>query len=53
MSMVAGAVIGELIDIDAAMNRLGLWAERKLGMKGGDTTAEGGVPAAAGTGRSF
>ena len=31
MSMVAGAAIGELINIDALMNRLGLWAERKLG----------------------
>jgi uncharacterized membrane protein YqgA involved in biofilm formation len=30
MSLVAGAVLGELIDIDKWMNRLGLWAERKL-----------------------
>jgi uncharacterized membrane protein YqgA involved in biofilm formation len=30
MSLVAGAVIGELINIDALMNRLGAWAERKL-----------------------
>ncbi|MDR2434703.1 MAG: DUF554 domain-containing protein [Treponema sp.] len=35
MSMVAGAVVGELINIDKWMNRLGLWAERKLGMAGG------------------
>jgi uncharacterized membrane protein YqgA involved in biofilm formation len=34
MSMVAGAVIGELINIDKWMNRLGLWAERRLGMAG-------------------
>ncbi|MCL2070343.1 MAG: DUF554 domain-containing protein [Treponema sp.] len=33
MSLVGGAALGELINIDAAMNRLGLWAERKLGMK--------------------
>jgi uncharacterized membrane protein YqgA involved in biofilm formation len=33
-SLVVGAALGELIDIDAAMNRLGLWAERKLGMAG-------------------
>ncbi|MDR2952074.1 MAG: DUF554 domain-containing protein [Treponema sp.] len=32
MSMVIGAVIGELIDIDKWMNRLGKWAERKLGV---------------------
>ena len=34
MSMVCGAVIGELINIDALMNRLGLWAEKRLGMNG-------------------
>ena len=32
MSMVAGAFIGELINLDGLMNRLGLWAERKLQM---------------------
>ena len=32
MSLVGGAALGELINIDALMNRLGLWAERKLGM---------------------
>jgi uncharacterized membrane protein YqgA involved in biofilm formation len=32
MSMVAGAVIGELVNIDGLMNRFGLWAEKKLGM---------------------
>ncbi|MDR1144506.1 MAG: DUF554 domain-containing protein, partial [Spirochaetaceae bacterium] len=31
MSMVLGALAGELIDIDRRMNSLGLWAERKLG----------------------
>ena len=41
MSMVIGAVLGELINIDGLMNRLGLWAERKLGM--GKATA--GKPA--------
>ena len=35
MSLVTGAVIGELINIDKLINRLGLWAERKLGMSGG------------------
>ena len=33
MSMVAGAVIGELINIDRLMNRLGQWAEKKLNIK--------------------
>ena len=32
ISIVTGAVIGELIDIDKRMNRLGQWAERRLGM---------------------
>jgi uncharacterized membrane protein YqgA involved in biofilm formation len=32
ISMIAGAVIGELIDIDKYMNRFGQWAEKKLGM---------------------
>ncbi|MDR0568433.1 MAG: DUF554 domain-containing protein [Spirochaetaceae bacterium] len=35
LSMVAGAAIGELINIDRLMNRFGNWAERRLGMKGG------------------
>jgi len=43
MSMVGGAIIGELINIDKLMNQLGTWAERRLGMDGKDT----------GTGRSF
>jgi uncharacterized membrane protein YqgA involved in biofilm formation len=33
MSMVTGSVIGEFINIDAWMNRLGLWAEQRLGMR--------------------
>ncbi|MCL2232861.1 MAG: DUF554 domain-containing protein [Treponema sp.] len=36
MSMVAGAAIGELVNIDAFVNRLGAWAERRLGVKAGD-----------------
>jgi uncharacterized membrane protein YqgA involved in biofilm formation len=32
ISLVIGAIIGELIDIDKWMNRLGLWAERRFGM---------------------
>jgi len=49
MSMVSGAVLGELINIDAFMNRLGLWAERRLGkaVPGGPSGSTGGE------GRSF
>jgi uncharacterized membrane protein YqgA involved in biofilm formation len=35
MSMVGGAILGELINIDKQMNRFGGWAEKKLGMSGG------------------
>lgn len=44
MSLVLGAVIGELIDIDARMNRLGVWAEKRLdigGKKEGHSFAKG------------
>lgn len=34
ISMVIGAVIGEAINIDKQMNRLGVWAENKLGFSG-------------------
>lgn len=36
LSMVAGSVLGELIDLDGAMNRLGRWAEAKLGFTDGN-----------------
>jgi len=31
MSMVTGSVIGELLDIDRGMNRIGEWAEKRMG----------------------
>jgi uncharacterized membrane protein YqgA involved in biofilm formation len=37
MSMVIGAVIGELINIDKWMNRFGQWAERKLRTNNAET----------------
>ena len=40
MSLVAGALAGELIDIDGWMNRAGRWAEQKLSRAGG--VARGG-----------
>jgi uncharacterized membrane protein YqgA involved in biofilm formation len=39
LSMVIGAAIGELLNIDSFRNRLGLWAERRLGMS---ANADGG-----------
>ena len=33
MSMVSGAALGEFIGIDNLINRLGLWVERRLGLK--------------------
>jgi uncharacterized membrane protein YqgA involved in biofilm formation len=44
MSMVTGAVVGELVNIDRLMNRFGEWTERKLRMSGG-TFARGFVAA--------
>jgi uncharacterized membrane protein YqgA involved in biofilm formation len=32
MSMVGGAITGELINIDRLMNRFGAWAEKRLGL---------------------
>ena len=49
MSMVTGSLIGELIDIDKWMNRLGLWVESKLCMDkpgaGGRSFSKGFVSA--------
>jgi len=42
MSMVVGAIIGELINIDKWMNRFGQWAERKLGMGGSEGKSSSG-----------
>ena len=36
LSMVAGCVLGEMIDLDKKMNQLGQWAERKLGFSDGN-----------------
>ncbi|MDR2149899.1 MAG: DUF554 domain-containing protein [Spirochaetaceae bacterium] len=44
VSMVCGAIIGELLNIDRLMNRFGSWAEHKLKMSGG-TFAQGFVSA--------
>lgn len=44
VSMVVGSILGEFVDIDRAMNRVGVWAEKKLGFQGG-TFAKGFVSA--------
>ena len=46
ISMVLGAIIGGLLDIDKQVNRLGDWVERKFRKEGGTVTlAEGFVSA--------
>jgi uncharacterized membrane protein YqgA involved in biofilm formation len=47
ISIVSGGILGELADIDKQMNRLGLWAEKRLGGKkgGGGKFAQGFVSA--------
>lgn len=35
-SMIVGSILGELIDIDKGMNKLGKWAENKLGAGDGN-----------------
>jgi uncharacterized membrane protein YqgA involved in biofilm formation len=55
MSMVGGAVIGELIDIDKWMNRFGLWVEKKLGLVPQNAAVQeipAGLPAGSGSGGS-
>ena len=47
LSMVSGAVIGELINIDRLMNRLGAWAEAKIGIK--DAGSQSAISINAGT----
>ncbi|MDR3645240.1 MAG: DUF554 domain-containing protein [Clostridia bacterium] len=44
LSLVAGAVVGELIDIDKWLNRLGAWLQRRFKSKNG-SFAEGFVTA--------
>lgn len=45
-AMVLGAIVGTLMDIDGAINRLGAWVERKFHAEGGKTSlAEGFVTA--------
>jgi uncharacterized membrane protein YqgA involved in biofilm formation len=55
MSMVGGAIAGELIDIDKWMNRFGAWVEKKLGLSPENAAAPetpAGVPTGPGGGAS-
>ena len=38
-SLVLGAIVGTLLDIDGAINRLGLWAERRFKRGDGETVS--------------
>lgn len=40
LSMVIGAVIGEALDLDGALNRAGAWVQKKLTRSAGDEGAE-------------
>ena len=48
LSMVAGSILGELLDLDARMGRLGQWVQDKLShilKAGGNSVADGFVTA--------
>lgn len=45
LSLVIGAAVGEVIDLDAKLNSLGKWLETKLGAKEGNTISQGFVTA--------
>ncbi len=44
-SLVAGAIIGEKLDLEGALNRLGAWIEKKSGAKENGSVAKGFVTA--------
>nr|WP_263323993.1 DUF554 domain-containing protein [Neobacillus sp. Marseille-Q6967] len=45
ISLVMGAVIGELLQLEEKLNQLGLWLERKVGSNGKGSISEGFVTA--------
>ena len=45
LSLVLGAILGELLNIDGAIERLGAWAQGKLSKGGGSRLGEGFVTA--------
>ncbi|MCL2620156.1 MAG: DUF554 domain-containing protein [Defluviitaleaceae bacterium] len=46
VALALGAIGGELANIDAILNRLGIWMQDKLGKKGGESTFAQGFVAA-------
>jgi uncharacterized protein len=45
LSLVFGAVIGEVVDLDTKLNQVGNWLESKLGAQEGNTVSQGFVTA--------
>lgn len=45
VSMVAGTVVGQLVNIEGALNRLGDWLHRKVGKRGGGPSGNDGANA--------
>ncbi|WP_108672270.1 DUF554 domain-containing protein [Peribacillus acanthi] len=45
LSLVGGAVIGELVDLDLKLNQLGNWLEKRLGSSEGNSISQGFVTA--------
>ena len=45
LSLVFGTVIGEFLDLEGKLNKLGLWLESKIGSKGQGSISEGFVTA--------
>lgn len=45
LSLVFGTVIGEFLDLEGKLNKLGLWLEKKIGSKGQGSISEGFVTA--------
>ncbi len=45
LSIVFGAMLGEFIDLDKMLNRLGKWIERKINLKGEGNISQGFVTA--------
>ena len=45
LSIVFGAMLGEVIDLDKKLNQLGQWIERKINLKGEGNIAQGFVTA--------
>ena len=45
LSLVIGAVLGELMQLDEKLNQLGRWLEKKVGCNGNGSISEGFVTA--------